>query len=103
MSPQSVPRLGTAKSISPPTGDSWGGKGVGSESPPWVGRCSPLPGGRARQLRGGIPGPNRRPLPPDAQDPGNFVPQGLSPHPAWLGQALKGKYEKYNWNYDKQK
>lgn len=24
-------------------------------------------------------------------------------HPAQLAMALKGKYEKYNWNYDKQK
>lgn len=23
--------------------------------------------------------------------------------PEWLGRVLKGKYEKYNWNYDKQK
>lgn len=43
---QSVPKLGTGKSLSPPTGDSWGGGGGDSESPLCVGRCSQLPSGR---------------------------------------------------------
>ena len=34
---------------------------------------------------------------------GQLRPQWLPHRPVWLGKALKGKYEKYNWNYDKQK
>lgn len=45
-----------------------------------------------------------QPAPPAwRQERGQLHPEWLPHHPAWLGKALKGKYEKYNWNYDKQK
>lgn len=85
MSPQSVPQLGTGKSVSPPTGDSWGGVMGGLRKPSLRGEVLST----ARQPGTSAQGRHPRPRPPapPARRPG---PRQLRPVVALSPPSLAG-------------
>lgn len=72
----------------------------GASGNPAFGEALPGAGGTGTL---GTEQPDRGAPPARRQAPGGFISEWPLTIPGRLGMAVRGKYEKYNWNYDKQK